>query len=187
MLRCANCNGPVDKNATACPRCGRPKAGEEASRLQSGGCLVVVLAVAGFLAYSWITDGGDKTRPEAANVSAQVPQESKYQETESAEQDRALEHQRAVVDDRPSESEQVSPTASADTFTANAVLKDSRGKVVLQEGPRMTSKNVSVLPSGTPVKVETTNGKWIRVRTSDGLVGYVRERQLEFLRDGDQF
>lgn len=186
MLRCANCNGPVDKNATACPRCGRPKAGEEASRLQSGGCLVVVLAVAGFLAYSWITDGGGRTPSEATNVSAQTPQESN-QETESAEQNRALEHQRAVVVDQPSESERISSTANADKFTANAVLKDSRGKVVLQEGPRMTSKNVSVLPSGTPVKVETTDGKWIRVRTSDGLTGYVRERQLEFLQDGDQF
>ncbi|MFD1071613.1 SH3 domain-containing protein [Luteimonas composti] len=48
----------------------------------------------------------------------------------------------------------------------------------------MRSKNVTTLPSGTRVIAEATGGKWIQVRTTDGLTGYVRERQLEF-SDGE--
>ena len=67
-----------------------------------------------------------------------------------------------------------------DEFVYRANLVDPRGVVVLQSAPSITAKNVDKLQSGTPIVAAGTEGKWIKVRTASGLIGYVRQKQLEF-------
>lgn len=189
MLRCTNCNGPVDERAASCPRCGRPNAGEEAKNLQNGGCLVVVLVVIGFLAYSWFTDSGDNqaaVAPSSSPAPMQTPQEPYRDRGAMEEQEHAPSVSQEVVSEQIDPPEQSDVVPSADTFKIPAVLRDDRGHIVLQSGPLMRSKNVTTLPSGTRVLAETEDGKWIQVRTTDGLTGYVRQRQLEFLGGQNQ-
>ena len=190
MLRCTNCNGPVDERAASCPRCGRPNAGEEAKNLQNGGCLVVVIAIIGFLAYSWFTDsGGEQADPVSSSspASMQAPQEPYLEQGAMEEQEHARSAHQEVVSEQFVQPEQPDKAPSPDTFTFPAILRDDRGHIVLQSGPRMRSKNVTTLPSGTRVAADATSGKWIQVRTTDGLTGYVRERQLEFSDGENQF
>lgn len=62
-----------------------------------------------------------------------------------------------------------------------ARIVDSRKRIVLQSGPKMSSKNVAKIDTGTVVQVIEPGEKWVQVRTDDGLVGYVRATQLETL------
>ncbi|WP_084590680.1 SH3 domain-containing protein [Arenimonas metalli] len=43
----------------------------------------------------------------------------------------------------------------------------------------MASKNVTKIETGSVVEVISREGKWVRVRTAGGLLGYVRQSQLE--------
>lgn len=65
---------------------------------------------------------------------------------------------------------------------ARARIVDSRDRIVLQSGPKMSSKNVAKIDTGSVVQVVSDEGKWVQVRTEDGLVGYVRRTQLETLQ-----
>ncbi len=82
--------------------------------------------------------------------------------------------------------EQLSETTSDTTFEVNpefphlAFIVDRRESIVLQSGPGLTSKNVARLLSGSKVMAASSTGKWIRVQTPDGLIGYVRQKQLRF-------
>lgn len=62
-----------------------------------------------------------------------------------------------------------------------ARIVNSRKRIVLQSGPRMSSKNVAKIDTGTVVQVIELGEKWVQVKTEDGLVGYVRVTQLETL------
>lgn len=59
-----------------------------------------------------------------------------------------------------------------------ARVVDSRNSIVLQSGPRMSSKNVARVPTGSVVEVISYDGEWVQVQTEGGLLGYVRQRQL---------
>lgn len=65
---------------------------------------------------------------------------------------------------------------------ARARIVDSRDRIVLQSGPKMSAKNVAKIDTGSVVQVVSDEGKWVQVRTEDGLVGYVRRTQLETLQ-----
>jgi hypothetical protein len=65
-------------------------------------------------------------------------------------------------------------------FPYQAVVDDSRGKIVVQGGPSVFYENVEVIRSGTTVRAAKKTGKWISVQLADGKVGYVRQKQLKF-------
>lgn len=65
-------------------------------------------------------------------------------------------------------------------FSHPATLKDFKGSVVLQSKASLFGENVGVLATGTRVLASAKEGKWIMVKTSEGHVGYVRGRQLDF-------
>lgn len=64
----------------------------------------------------------------------------------------------------------------------HARVVDSRERIVLQSGPKMSSKNVAKINTGSVVQVISDEGKWVEVRTEDGMIGYVRKTQLEPLQ-----
>ncbi len=68
-------------------------------------------------------------------------------------------------------------------FPFPATITDSRGEVVLQSGPGITSSNVAKLRSGEDVMAASYDGDWIMVQTQDNKMGYVRRKQLEFSDD----
>lgn len=189
MLKCNNCNGPIDENAAACPRCGRPGAGKEAANSQATGCLVVVVAVVGFLIYSSLVGGDKKSQEQPAQtttyeqpstISSPPPTAIPVSAPPREEPTEPAPQNNLSIDS------QETPSIAAGDFPFEATLVDSRGKIVLQSKASVISKNISVLVAGTSVKAESTSGKWIRVMTSDGLVGYVREKQLQFGDGRDQ-
>lgn len=59
-----------------------------------------------------------------------------------------------------------------------ARIVDSRKRIVLQSGPKMSSKDVTRIDAGSVVKVLSGEGKWGHLQT-DGLVDYVRRTGLE--------
>lgn len=76
------------------------------------------------------------------------------------------------------------PSESAKAVTASksrALIVDSRERIVLQSGPKMSSKNVAKVDTGSEVEVLSRSGKWVEVRTAGGLVGFVRQSQLVLL------
>lgn len=194
MLRCRNCNGPVDSGAVSCPRCGRPNAGEEARRVRSRGNLVAFVAVLGFLTYSWIASDGTAGAPPP-----QVPSDTSLalspQELHSAASGHREETDQgsvaqvgSITHDAPLEQQktEIAETSrNVDIFQHEATLEDRRGKIVLQSRASMASRNVAVLASGTPVQAESKGGRWVRVQTSDGQVGFVRGRQLDYTSPSD--
>lgn len=198
MLRCSNCNGPVDVNAVACPRCGRPEAGAEAARLQSGGCLAIFLAILGLGVYAKFFSESDPAQTEqtafvesaqssvASNGQPSIDGSSQFEPNETGLPQEEPESNLGI-NESPNLQEETeadldanqSPNLQGD-FLLDATLTDKRGEIVLQSKASIFSKNVSVLASGTPVRAEPTSGEWIRILTSDGLVGYVRRKQLVF-------
>ena len=62
---------------------------------------------------------------------------------------------------------------------SRARIVDSRDRIVLQSGPKMSSKNVAKIDTGSTVQVVSDEGKWVQVRTEEGQIGYVRRKQLE--------
>lgn len=79
----------------------------------------------------------------------------------------------------------ISPPAAVEpvqiaTFQYKAIISKSSGKVVIQSGPSIFSKNVSSLSPGTLVMAESMDGKWIRIQTDTGISGFVKSKELEF-------
>jgi len=64
-------------------------------------------------------------------------------------------------------------------FPHTAWISEPRGKVVLQAGPSMFSKNLADIPNGTQVLARTRDGKWIQIHTTTG-VGFVKKKELAF-------
>lgn len=157
------------------------------------GCLGIALGIvciAAYLAYRAMFPGDAQTgitapvgqaesiaprAPEAPEASLARPGESDADATATVSGDEV-----------PAESTAVSLSASpavdttGEEFPFAARLVDRRSKVVLQSGPGITSRNVAKLETGATVYASATDGKWIRVRTRDGLVGFVRRKQLDF-------
>jgi hypothetical protein len=106
-----------------------------------------------------------------------------------APQERTVQSTNHEIPVRPSEVNQVEKRelrsdavsqAYDGEFTYKANLVDSRGTIVLQSGPSVLAANVEKLQSGDSVTTAGRSGKWIKVRTSSGLIGYVRQKQLQF-------
>lgn len=70
-------------------------------------------------------------------------------------------------------------------FLHPATLTDFKGSVVVQSKASLLGENVAVLSAGTRVLASAKEGKWIMVKTSEGHVGYVRGRQLDFGTSSD--
>lgn len=79
-------------------------------------------------------------------------------------------------------SQAVAAEATPGIAGARSRIVDSRDRIVLQSGPKMSSKNVAKIDTGSVVQVVSDEGKWVQVRTEDGLIGYVRRTQLETLQ-----
>ncbi|WP_245559596.1 SH3 domain-containing protein [Luteimonas mephitis] len=142
-------------------------------------------------------DGGHRTTSQESVVAAPVEQVA-WQEEETepslpamdvAPQGRPLESTNHDSSSQPFEASRPenrevrsnsAPQAYGDEFTHKAILVDSRGTIVLQSGPSILSANVDKLQSGDSVFTAGRDGKWIKVRTNNGLVGYVRQKQLQF-------
>lgn len=71
------------------------------------------------------------------------------------------------------------PPSLGPVFPYTAWISEPRGKVVLQAGPSMFSKNVADIPNGTQVLAQSREGKWIQIHTTAG-VGFVRNKELTF-------
>lgn len=76
------------------------------------------------------------------------------------------------------DTEGAEPLKYEDRSRQMARIVDSRNSIVLQSGPRMASKNVARIQTGSVVEVISHDGKWVQIRTEGGLLGYVRQRQL---------
>lgn len=150
--------------------------------------LVSLVFIAGicFAAYSWVTSEDPAPEKSKSSIALETAQALEGTVT-------FPEISRTAVSELPAiqENEISSPSEQVDTFDSSnsgatrqfihaATLVDSRGKIVLQSEPRMTSKNVTTLPSGSAVLAKSKDGKWIEIRTSDGQTGFVRFRQLNF-------
>lgn len=183
MLRCSNCKGPVDRSAVSCPRCGRVDAGAEAARNSAIGTSAAILAIIGFLAYSWATTEPAGSRPPMPRspVVAQATAQSTRKPTELGLAEEGVAPAAFQLPGNLA-SLQTPPDSSnaPGTRLERAVLKDTRGRIVLQSKASIVSKNVAVLAPGTEVSLEERRGNWVRVKTDGGLVGYVREKQLDF-------
>ena len=66
-------------------------------------------------------------------------------------------------------------------FPYRARINDRREDIVIQSGPRMSSRNIAKVPSGSVVRASSNDSNWVQIQTDSGLVGFVRLRQLEFL------
>lgn len=97
----------------------------------------------------------------------------------SPRQDTSAEQVQSTAD---TPSQAVAAEAAAGIAGARARIVDSRDRIVLQSGPKMSAKNVAKIDTGSVVQVMSDEGKWVQVRTEDGLVGYVRRTQLEPLQ-----
>jgi hypothetical protein len=64
-------------------------------------------------------------------------------------------------------------------FPLMARISEPRGKVVLQAGPSMLSKNMATVLDGTPVLAKSRDGKWVQIYTPAG-IGYVQQKELAF-------
>lgn len=175
-LRCPNCEGPVDINAVACPRCGRPKAGEEAASNARSGCLAMLVIGGAFMIY--VMFFAEPTKPKPASP---PPPQSAPVDAQANPPPTVRDAPRTVAEDRdPVAIGGAQDHATVGEASLRARLVDNRGKIVLQSGPSMFSRNVAELPAGTAVRAEVTGEKWVRVTTDSGLVGYVRKKQLSF-------
>lgn len=97
----------------------------------------------------------------------------------SPRQEPSAEQAQSIAD---TASQAVAAEAASGIAGARARIVDSRDRIVLQSGPKMSSKNVAKIDTGSVVQVVSDEGKWVQVRTEDGLVGYVRRTQLEKLQ-----
>lgn len=149
-----------------------------ATSLKEAG-LAFVLVIAIYFGYAFYQNySADNTHAEAASRIDQKPESLLSPKDSLADT--------ARVDIQPPTAPETTPSALSDPgrdkdFPFRARLVDSRGVVVLQSGPGITSRNVTRLDAGNLIRAESVDGKWIRVKTNDGLVGFVRAKQLEFI------
>lgn len=146
-----------------------------------GGCLGVTLGIvciAGFLIYNALFSDSAQSakKPSAEPVSSIVsPVQVAPASTRSSESTDALQAASAEP------AAQAPTTGDVDgAFPFPARIVDRRDEIVLQSGPGITSRNIAKLATGTVVQADSTEGKWIRVKTDDGLIGFVRRKQLDF-------
>ena len=179
MLRCRTCNAWLGPTAETCPRCGTPRAAEDAPRPWHPVLVFFAFFAIGLIAYAVVFGLPEKPsrepRPATAVSAPAVPDAGAVPRPETTP---AAVEAPVATEDAPA----TEPPASSrhDGFAFDATLTDPDGVIVLQSKATMFSKNVAKLASGTRVRAARRSGEWIRVQTRDGRVGYVRRRQLVF-------
>lgn len=149
-----------------------------------GGILKGLITLASLTIALLLTNKCSGPSEETSTSLAQLPLPSTRDVSVETQDDQVRE--RVVDMDLPALAEgqataAVSPAVTETTSTSRARIADSRDRIVLQSGPKMSSKNVAKIDTGTVVDVLSHEGKWVQVRTADGFVGFVRQSQLEFL------
>lgn len=196
MAVCHTCRKTVDIEATICNNCGRPNP----TKMRKGeGCASVIGIVIG-IAFAIVvalviwadkhalptehsstsqTDSVDTSEPRHALAqptpdSNDTPYITQQDSTETPETNATFNH-------NPTEVTPVqNPENPTTEFPYSARLTDSRGKIVIQSGPSVFSKNVESVPTGIHVQASSKEGKWISVQLDDGKIGFVRQTQLQF-------
>lgn len=176
MLRCRNCHAWLAPNAEACPRCGASTAVPDAPGYRNPVLVFFAFFAIGLIVFAWIFDLPEKSarapRPADAVTAPAVPERGAVPLPEAAPL--------AADTPAPAEDTPAAEPPATDGFPYDATLTDPDGVVVLQSKATMFSRNVAKLASGTRVRAARRSGEWIRVKTQEGRVGYVRRRQLVF-------
>ncbi|WP_081420442.1 SH3 domain-containing protein [Pseudoxanthomonas sp. Root630] len=152
------------------------------------GCITLVGLLIVFLIVSQCSDkGGNPSSSPAttsipeANLKEGAPQGAAREESligmsTTARQQLSAEQAQSIAD---AASRSAAPEVAPGLIGSRARIVDSRDRIVLQSGPKMSSRNVAKIDSGSTVQVLSDEGRWVQVRTEDGQVGYVRRKQLE--------
>jgi uncharacterized protein YraI len=73
---------------------------------------------------------------------------------------------------------------AAASAPAQAWPAETRSELAVREGPGMDFPHIEVVPAGVVVDVRhCSGGGWCRIAARDGLLGYVRARNLERIGD----
>jgi hypothetical protein len=84
----------------------------------------------------------------------------------------------AATQDSPS-SARSNEYPAVPSFFPDAVIDDKDGYAILRSRPAKSSDNVGRLDSGTRVQRLSDHRRWREIRTEDGRIGFVLERQLK--------
>lgn len=201
MAKCLTCGRVADRQAAVCNGCGRPNP----TRARRGEIVVGVIA-AGILGVSWLTGSLSKDAPTVpagtgseASLAPIPPSPVDQEQGEPLPVEpsgapilagiapMAVEEEAGApgTDDPLGDSEAAAPLPTVTVsggFPLQARLVDARGKVVIQSGPSLFSKNVATLQSGEPVRAAAVDAKWVAVLLGDGRTGFVRQKQLQLIR-----
>lgn len=199
MPNCLTCERILDEDAKVCPYCGRrnPLVARTAEKIVS---LIGFLVVAALALILWsqrlpradvraesagiqtVTTASEAISDKSDAQVVDVQESNGADALQSQDSSAATSKDSASVDSTNSSmtKEQTTDQISDDEFPYKATLFDDRGTIVLQSEPSIIGKNVAKLSSGDTVYTSTQDGKWIRIKTTDGLVGFVRQKQLQF-------
>lgn len=152
------------------------------------GCITLVGLLIVFVVVSQCSDksGEPSSSPATtlipeANLEEDAPQGAAREESlvgvnTTPRQQHSAEQAQSIAD---AASQSSVPEVASGLVGSSARIVDARDRIVLQSGPKMSSRNVAKIDSGSTVEVLSDEGKWIQVRTEEGQVGYVRRKQLE--------
>lgn len=162
-----------------------PSESRGCSGIIQGGMTLVGLLIVLAIVSQCSDKGGNPSSSQApssipeANLEAEATQESARPISlvdTTPHQDSKAEQAQSIAD---TASQSAAFESAPGAAGSRARIVDSRDRIVLQSGPKMSSKNVAKIDVGSVVQVVSDEGKWVQVRTEDGLVGYVRRTQLE--------
>lgn len=177
--RCTSCGytwHPRGKNLSSkCPSCGH-----KGVKL-AGTVAAAVIGLAGWAAVSGLSTPSKPAVPRSTTVVPVVVAQNSEQA--AVDQDISL-HTDEPVQAAPVAPESVDLFAWVDPqlrseFPVEARISEPRGRVVLQAGPSMMSRNMSTIANGSPVLAKRGEGKWIQIYSPVG-IGYVQHKELAF-------
>ena len=199
MAKCLTCGRVADRQAAVCNGCGRPnpttpRRGEIVLWVIGAGFLGVVLLIGSHSKDALTVPAGTGSEaslppipPSPVDQEQGVPQPVAPAGTPILARFAPMGAGEDVVatgidaTDRSAETEAAAPLAAVAVsggFPRQARLVDPRGKVVVQSGPSLFSKNVATLQAGETVRASAVDGKWVEVLLGDGRTGFVRHKQL---------
>ncbi len=196
MSKCHTCGKIADIEAVTCPHCGRPSP----TKIRGSdiwGILKWIIALPIVLLIINLRDGNTPANPadtttqitaiEASNTPAirATPAQTSTSEHSATTitTSESVEKTRELSAHEDSTTTVVQPGVDiadpSDDFSLQVTLIDARGEIVIQSEPSVFSKNIDTVVSGTIAYASTLDGKWIKIKTSDGRLGFVRKRQLK--------
>lgn len=189
MPKCATCGRIVDLRSAKCPGCGRPKPGEPSALATLFGGILILPILFYAIAYLQADNGNESptkqsryhTPPSSIHAEHQNPA-SHQAEAITGDLDTPVgsfnsEDHRAVRAP-PYQDPETTPDQREPRNRSTVELFDPDGTITIQSRPRLSSKNVAVVPAGTAATELSRQGNWVEIRLEDERTGFVKKRQI---------